>query len=334
MRIQNEHATVDVQSLGAGISDAVFRLPNGDSVSPLYRPPWRGSSDARMQDIPPLLQELSAEWACVPFGMAGVRNDLPADWQPDRKSDDWDGNPHGYGSNHHWDLTLTSDSALKAEITFPNPSPVDRLVRNLWLDPNQPTVHIALTIIVGQPTSLPIGLHPVVDVAGMTAESCALDIPENAKAWTFPTDVEPDRTRFLPDQRACDPASLETAEGSADVTRVPFATETEDLILLTNLDDGIGFVAPEKGYRVDVDWDRRILPSCLLWFSNGGRTGFPWNGINRAIGIEPVAAAFDLGLAYGLSGQTPLAQQGITTAVTVTPEKPLSIDYRIDVSAA
>ena len=333
MRIKNEQATVDVQALGGGIRDAVFHLTNGESVSPLYRPPWRGSSDARMQELPKLLRELSAEWACVPFGMAGVRSDLPTDWQPASDAADWDQDPHGYGSNHDWHFSQMSESALKAEIEYPVESPVDRLVRNLWLDPNQPTIHIALTIYVSRPVKLPVGLHPVIDVADFAPESCALDIPKAAKAWTFPTDVEPERTRFAPDQRAADPSNLLTTEGAADISKVPFPTETEDLVLLTHLDGSVGFVAPDKGYRVDIDWDRVILPNCLLWISNGGRKGFPWNGTNRAIGIEPVAAAFDLGPSYATSVDTPLSVQGISTAVAVTPEKPVSIDYRIDVSA-
>ncbi|MEO1249380.1 MAG: hypothetical protein AAFW76_06025 [Pseudomonadota bacterium] len=332
MRIQNSHAIIDVQPLAAAISNAVFRLPDGKEVSPLYRAPWRDSTDPRMDEIPALLRELGAEWPCVPFGMPGVRDDLPQDWQLADAGEDWNEHPHGYASNHDWQLSQVSESALRAEIDYPADHPIERLVRNLWLDPSQTTVHIALTVHARTPTRLPVGLHPVIDLAGFQPETCNLAIPPTTRAWTFPTDVEPGRSRFLPDQRNVDPTALVTADGTADVGVVPFPTATEDLVLLTGLDGSIGFVAPASAYRVDIDWDRSVLPNCLLWLSNGGREGFPWNGANRAIGIEPVAAPFDLGVGHSLSETTPFASHGISTAIPVSPDKPLSIDYRIDVA--
>ena len=89
---------------------------------------------------------------------------------------------------------------------------------------------------------------------------------------------------------------------------------------------------PERGYKVSVRWDPKDLPSCSLWYSNGGREFPPWNGRVRAIGIEPTAAAFDLGQAASHSQESPLAKRDIATTVAATPESPFETEYSIAVS--
>jgi hypothetical protein len=142
-----------------------------------------------------------------------------------------------------------------------------------------------MTIHTRHACRAPVGLHPILDLSGLVPGSAFLDIPMASKAWTFPIDVEPNRSRFAPDQRATDFTTIIAGQESVDIRHVPYGTATEDLVLLTDLSNGVALRIPTRGYGLRVDWDRSKLPNCLLWFSNGGRDSYPWNGVTRAIGI-------------------------------------------------
>lgn len=55
--------------------------------------------------------------------------------------------------------------------------------------------------------------------------------------------------------------------------------------------------------------------------------------MTRAIGIEPVAAAFDLGLGYSVAADTPLTKYGTLTSVSLSPEQDWLIKYSIAVES-
>ena len=332
IRLENKHTSAMVQPLGAMVSSAEFRIGEERSVQPFFSAPWKRGGERRNAGLPPILRELGAEWPCVPFGGPGSRQDLPEDWKSTHRAIDWDGNVHGHSSNNDWELTKISDEELRAVILYPSSSPIDKLVREIRLDQDAPTMHFTLNVHARSAAELPIGLHPVFDLAGLAPETAFLEIPDSAKAWTFPVDVEPGRGRFIADQRAVSPMRVQTALGPADIRALPFKTLTEDLVLLTELTGEIALAVPPRGFRAKVVWDQAQLQNCLLWFSNGGRDEHPWNGVTWAIGIEPVAAAFDLGLVQSLSRQTPLAKRVVQTFVSLSPERPWSIGYSIEVS--
>ena len=83
---------------------------------------------------------------------------------------------------------------------------------------------------------------------------------------------------------------------------------------------------------VEVDWDTSVLPSVLLWISDRFLAGDPWNGSYRGLGVEPVAAAFDLPAAVS-AASNPMAGRGVATAVDLEPGAPLRVDYSIRASA-
>ena len=333
MKLENRHTSIDVQSMGAMISSAEFYLENGQSVSPFFQAPWKLDNNLHKSALPALLGNLGAEWVCVPFGGPGSRNDLPGDWRPNFEAVDWDGYPHGYSSNHDWELTKLSTRALRAEIIYPNNTPIERLEREIRLHPNKPMLQLSLKIYARHVCRVPVGLHPILELSGLVPGSAFLDIPMTSEAWTFPIDVEPNRSRFAPDQRAMGFTAIIAGQESVDIRYIPYGTATEDLVLLTNLSSGLALHVPTRGYSVRVDWDRSKLPNCLLWFSNGGRDIYPWNGVTRVIGIEPSAACFDLGIGYSLANDTPLSNNNISTAVELTPERPWSINYSIEVTS-
>ncbi len=85
-----------------------------------------------------------------------------------------------------------------------------------------------------------------------------------------------------------------------------------------------------EGITIALDWNAAHFPDVVLWLSNRGRADFPWAGRHVAIGIEPVAAAFDLGTSIS-AGENPLNTKGRATAISLEPGIPFETWYRIAV---
>ena len=322
--------SLEVQKFGAMIAGGSFRLPNGVIAKPFFRNRWR--EDPETKAVDPVIRHLGAEWPCVPFGMPEMPDNLPRDWQVVRNPD-WNAFIHGFGSNREWEFRSTSAGSLLARIDYPEPAPVRRLERSIALDPKSMSINLRLKIEMRSAARVAVGLHPVFDLAGCMPQSCTLAVSGSSDSWSFPVEVEPGRSRFLPDQRGVPMESILDRSGMPmDGGRVPLDSATEDLLLLTNPGGEVVLSVPDRGYKVAVRWNPEDLPSCSLWYSNGGREFPPWNGKVRAIGIEPTAAAFDLGQAASLSRETPLAKRGIPTSVAASPESSFETEYSIAVS--
>ena len=87
-----------------------------------------------------------------------------------------------------------------------------------------------------------------------------------------------------------------------------------------------------QGCRITLSWDARLLPNCLLWLSNRGRTFAPWNGQNLCLGIEPIAAAFDLGEDVS-SHDNPLRRKDVCTSLPFKKGVPFVLTHSLQVSA-
>jgi|LGOV01.1.fsa_nt_gb galactose mutarotase-like enzyme len=330
MRLKNEDITLDVQSLGAAVVGCTFRLPNGETVNPFFANPWQDDSETELSTLPPLLRNLSGEWPCVPFGTPSIRQGLPSDWQLDEATGDWNAEAHGFGSHHDWDLEKLDNTCLRAEISYPVSSPVRRLTRTIRLDPGRLRLNFSLQIDVRETVRLPIGVHPVFDLSHSAPESCQLRVKGAGTVWTFPMDTEPGRSHFAPDQRGASIGRLHSIDGKIfDATQVPFSAPCEDLLMLTNPNGCVTLELPNKGYAVSVEWDPSTFPSCVLWYSNGGRQEYPWNGRIQAIGIEPVAAPFDLGLQQCLSDKNPLKAANVQSSILIEANTAWETEYSI-----
>jgi hypothetical protein len=77
----------------------------------------------------------------------------------------------------------------------------------------------------------------------------------------------------------------------------------------------------DDGSGVELDWDRAVLPSVLLWISDRALGGDPWEHRYRGLGVEPVAAAFDLHPDVSVR-RNPVSATGVRTAVPLDPARP------------
>lgn len=332
MRLTNKYSKVSVQPLGAMLHSCVFRLKNGREVRPLYDAPWREDSGPDFNALPPIIQGLGSEWPCVPFGRPAGNLPLPPEWVGSG-AEAWDNWAHGYSSNSDWQLERLTEGALRATIDYPTNTPIQRLEREVCLLEGSSGLALSLTVYARRETTFPLGLHPILSMEGTDPEALQLIINEDARTWSFPVDVEPGRNHFVPNQQNRPIGAVATcAGGLADIRAMPPEGQTEDLLFLSGTDGVVGLVNRARGCITTIKWDSGQLPGCLLWISNGGRDYYPWNGRVAALGIEPVASAFDLGVTYSLSAETPLSQKGIATAVTVSPGRPLEFKYSITVA--
>lgn len=326
MRLTNGRAWLTLDPFGAKIADAALYIA-GQPIRPFFKNPWRDDPCCMDQ----LTRHLGGEWPCVPFGVPEPPADLPADWQCDAQQADWHQHAHGYGAHSVWTLTKLEENTALAEITYPNSGPIAALRRRICLS-SQSEIQLDLEIEARCDAKIPVGLHPVLSLADAAPQTAYLRVAGDQAAWTFPLEVEPNRSYLRPDQRDAPLSSLARSDGApVDAGCLPFPAQSEDLVLLSAPGGLVSLVRPDLGYRVDVRWAVEDLPSCLLWLSNRGRRHAPWNGRVCAVGIEPVAAAFDLGVSHSASETTPLARNGIRNFVDLSAGKTWQTSYAISV---
>ncbi|MCK3778170.1 hypothetical protein MZK49_15820 [Ensifer sesbaniae] len=324
------HGCLSVQSLGGMLGPVLFLLPDGRHVSPLHVAPW--GSDPERDTLPEILQELRGEWPCVPFGSDADRA-LPAGWSATGESFDGAGVPHGHSANAHWDWSACDDRQITMECRYPEDHPIGLLRRRIMPDPSAAAIDITLEIEARRSCRLPIGLHPTFRLpsrpGSVTIEPGAYD-----RVLSFPGDVEPGAALFSLDRQWPSLGKVETRSGATiDASQVPLTEETEDLLQLCGVDGSLALHYRDEGFRARLTWQKDHFPSLLLWFSNRGRKAYPWNGRHVALGLEPIASAFDLGPAV-CTAANPLALSGVATAIAFEPGQIFITHYRLSVEVA
>jgi hypothetical protein len=118
----------------------------------------------------------------------------------------------------------------------------------------------------------------------------------------------------------------------ADLSTYPVRDGYEDLVLMASPLDARPFawtalVVAGGNYVWFSLKDPTVLPSTVMWMSNGGRHYPPWNGRHRrAIGLEEVTSWFHYGLAESVASN-PMQDAEIPTYVQLRADSPLTINY-------
>lgn len=319
-----------MQNLGGMLAPVHFQLADGRSVSPLHVAPWH---DEDMTDQPGILRRLRGDWPCIPFG-APPPAPLPAPWSAKLTSTiaTEELHPHGYGANHHWDLDTPAENRLSGTVRYPDDHPIEALHREVEGIAGRAEILCSLTVTPRRDCRLPIGLHPVFRLPEIE-ESAVLDVGPHGTVWSHPLDeeglisvVEPNRHFESLDRL------WSRQDGPLSLTRLPLARPSETLLLLTGVCGRAVLTNEAERYRVTLQWDAELFPSLMLWISNRGRTQRPWNGRHLALGVEPIRAAFDLGVRVS-TDPNPLQEAGVETCYPFTSGKPLTTQYSIAVEA-
>jgi hypothetical protein len=327
-RLAWAHGDLAVQSLGAMLGPVVFRLPDGRRASPLHVAPW--VDEAGVDTLPGILRRLRGEWPCIPFGVerdldlsgdwAGLSRPAPAASRP----------PHGLASNVDWTFADDDGVTVRLTLDLAPDCPVARLERQIAPDLHSTAVTITLTVHVRHDVTLPIGLHPVLRVPD---SGVAIGVAGEDGGITFPGFVEPEVSRLAHGARFETLSAVPTADGGQlDLSRLPLAMATEELVQILGAGGRATVTYPGEGFTAELTWQAEHFPDLVLWVSNRGRTAFPWSGRHQALGVEPVCAAFDLGTAVS-AGTNPLSRTGRTTARTFRAGEVFTTVYRLAVRA-
>jgi len=326
-----------VAAVGAMCAPANFRLDDGRMIQPFAIAPWSDNPDGdpRYDELPPLLKRLRGDWACVPFGMPETRPDLPSAWGDNHVESKGLGQYfHGPSANLPFKLERADGGCLECRLDYPETHPIAWVRRAIRGVPGKARLEFTLEIMPRETIALPIGIHPVFrlpDVIG----AAELHVAGGAiKVYTYPVDAEPGVSR-LAHGRIFDSlqAARDKDNAPMDLSRHPLAVVTEEVVLVGHAAGHAHLTNRADRYRVDLRWEANDFPSCNLWISNRGRTAFPWNGRHCALGIEPVAAPWDLGAAVARNAASPLRAAGVRTATEFTAGDLWTTSYSIEVSS-
>ena len=325
------HATVHA---GAGaIGRTEFLLEDGRRVNPFHEAPWITRGDAVDSSG---LKNLRGDWPCLPFGRPyGPSDDLPEPWAgaatvPVQNGvgslSGSDGLMHGYGASADWVLVSNAEEGLVVSLDYPDDSLIRRVTRSVKPVPGAAAMDVSVEIVARQPCALPFGFHPNFALRGRPG---SFRIEPGSYRFGLTHPGREGVTQAMANARFEDLAKIPLAAGgTACFDRLPFAEDREEIVQLCGIDGSMRLVDEDAQVAWTLQWDGRLLPSCLLWMSNRGRHFPPWNGENLCVGVEPVASAFDLGPSVA-AARNPISQAGIPTAIQFEAHVPLSLGYRI-----
>jgi hypothetical protein len=293
----------------------------GDRVlRPLHTAPWVGDGPIdRASEVPPVEQALSGDFFCAPFSL----------------NDDEGGPLHGWTANAPWRLRTQARSAtgVSAEFVLSRAVLGAAVTKRLALREGHPFLYVAHNFDGGS-GALPVSHHAMIRVADRA------NVSFSPKTLFFTPDVAPEpdpqrgRSVLRYPARWTDPRDTPlSAGGTTDLGTYPFATGHEDVVVAIEAPGTwLGWVAAVRTAERDIVLllkNSIVLPSTMLWMSNGGRSYPPWSSRHdRVLGIED-------GRTFGGSGHRAsslpnwLSQSGYPTALKLNPSKATPVRYCI-----
>jgi hypothetical protein len=298
------------------LADCTFFLPKG-SFSPFARAPWMGT--VHDPAIIGHLRELGGDFVCVPFGAGGHKGYAPPEW-----ASLMDKPPllpiHGPAGDREWTIVSADAAEIVLSLDYPEDSPVERLERVVAVRPDAPALDFTLRIHARQTALISVGLHPIMrlpDELGHLALSA-----DFAFGLTHPAQTAPGQR-----QEFSSLSAVPQPSGEVDLGHPPLAAANVS-VQLCGMRGPLTATYLDEGAGVELDWDRSLLPSLQIWYTDRGIQGAPWNGQFRGIGLEPIASAFDLNNGVSI-GPNPINQRGIPTAVQIHAGQATTIRHSV-----
>lgn len=283
------------------IDEGVGNLPlwRVDGRVALHAAPWRDEADVQADPTIPLVNKrLAGDFLCMPFG----KDDLGTD-------------PiHGYPANSPWEVISADATTAHLRLRLP--------VRGATIEKRvqiQGPVLYQTHHVTGGQGAVSFAHHPMAHMA----QGGALSFSPKRAVLTDPVAQSGGRPLWALNQTQPGPILSCTDGSDHDIRCYPASHAVEDFCILAEAPDAaLGWTVLMRHAEQDmlvVLKDARIMPVTMLWISNGGRAGLPWNGRHRGvIGIEDGCAAGATGLAAAL-GDNRLTAMGIPTALSLGP---------------
>lgn len=316
-RLKWSHGEARVVATAATVTDCTFALPTGP-FRPFARAPWVDSVDD--PGITGHLRVLSGDFVGLPFGSGHELPDAPAAWAglgPTTPA----ATIHGPAAHEDWTIIDGDDSHVTLRLEYPESSPVQHLERTISVRHGAPALDFELRIVARRNAKVSAGLHPnfrFPDVPGR------LEIKVDfAFGLTHPGQTPPGQP-----QEFSDLSAVPMGAGHVDMSHLPLSPKTDRNVQLCGVRGPVTAVWLDEGSGITLDWDRTLMPSLMLWHTDGGIGGEPWNHSFRGLGMEPLASAFDLHTDLS-AGPNPINARGVKTALEIDAERPLVIQHSI-----
>lgn len=317
---------VAVTRAGGHMAPVVFYRDSDHPVQPYYISPWQ---DEPASEMPvPVLVPLRGDFFCMPFG--GNAEEVQGEKHP----------PHGETAGSPWNFVGTSTSGDVTTMTLMLKTAVRKgsVTKQLSLVEGHNAVY-SLHVIKGFSGRTPLGHHATL---AMPDELGSVRIATSPIEFgmthpgLFSNPVSGEYQALQPGARWTDLSHVPMAWKDlpdADLSRMPGRYGYADLIQLfpkmSEKQDQPAWVTAtfvDSGFLWFSLKDPRVLRSTVFWMENHGRHGHPWNGRNNCLGLEDVTACFDFGLSASVSDNL-LTRQGIVTAVELSENAPMSVNY-------
>lgn len=317
----------EVQSLAGMLGPVHFNL-DGREIQPFAVMPWGDDTGPEHADLPGILKRTRGEWPCVPFGAPEAPTKLPPNWQgssPTELGPDF----HGYSANNDWLLLEKTRDRVRLGIEYPANHSIARLERVVQGVSGKPVLRCQLKITARRNVTLPIALHPCFALSENPEQT------EIRATFRFgrvlPYETEAGVSRLLPDAEFSLLGAIPAKGGSLALNRLPLPFATEEIVQLCGATGPLILINHQAKYQVRVTYDQTLFPSILLWVSNRGRREYPWLGRFEGVGVEPLCGAFDLGPEISIWDGNPIAQEGVSTAISLKAGETIQTEYEFRV---
>lgn len=311
-RLSWSHGEAVVLSTAAVLADCRFDLAGGP-FRPFARAPWMGTVEDK--SIIGHLRELGGDFVCVPFGAGPAEPMGPTQWaslmtEPPLRP------IHGPAGDAEWELIAQTPDSVTLALDYPDEHLVRRLERTVAGVAGRPALESRLVIHPRRSGSISVGLHPI------------LRLPETPGRLALSADfafglVHPRQVADGEEQEFSRLDAVPSAQGEVDLSHLPLERDNFSA-QLCGMRGPLRAEFLDEGAGVELDWDRTIMPSLQIWFTDRGIDGPPWHRQFRGVGVEPIASAFDLNTAVSTQ-DNPINRRGVPTAVALTAGTPLDI---------
>lgn len=309
-RLSHDRVKLWVTCRAGHMAPVEFQL--GDrTVSPYALAPWQ--SDEVEASLPPLLTVLRGDFLCFPFG--------PQKGAP----------PHGVSANAEWKIIAGGDDRL--HLAMDDPDSGAWLEKIVILREGETAVYSEHRI-TGAEGDYSYGNHPVIDFSYLTEGEGRVSVSPfrwaSVYRGLFSNPLNREYGALKPSAGFSDLREVPLANGgTTDLTKYPSRQGFDDLVMMQAEPATAGqpfawSAAVLDGYVWFSLKNPADFPSTILWISNGGRHGEPWNGRHLGrMGIEEVCSHFADGV--DISRTDPLAAEGVPTTRPFRKDEPVSL---------
>jgi hypothetical protein len=322
INIRSDHVEAKVLCSGGILWEPCFRLSDDRWVSPFAKAPWADDITAPPGADLAYIRKLGGAFLGLPFGGRAI----------DQPAGGWDvaaeNTPlHGHCATEDWTIADQHANRVTLTLDFPENGPVRSVNQTFECVADSARINVTIQINANDHGAVAVGYHPILrlpDDPGKLEIIARFGLGHTAP---FPGSAA--RTASDAIFAALD-AVPQQSNNTLDLSRLPLTQRGEELALLSWVSEPIIARYADHNYEVRLDWNREILPNCLLWYHDRASDVPPWDRGFRGLGLEPCASAFDFASQTSLN-PNPLTRIGERTCVPINPDAATEIKFSVTV---